>query len=138
MLIYYLKSSFDNIIVTMVPDKNPFKTERSFEQRCSETKAILPKYPTKCPIVVQRYYKETAIDAIDQNKFLVPIDMTVHGLMYIIRKRLNIQNESIAMYLFTEKGNIFATNSNISYVYDKFKDEDGYLYLFYNSENTFG
>ena len=64
--------------------------------------------------------------------------MTVHGLMYIIRKRLNIQNESIAMYLFTEKGNLFATNSNISYVYDKFKDEDGYLYLFYTSENTFG
>ena len=37
-----------------------------------------------------------------------------------------------------KKGNIFTTNSNISYVYDKFKDEDGYLYLFYNSENTFG
>ena len=88
-------------------------------------KAILPRYPNKCPVVVQRYYKETTIDAIDQNKFLVPIDMTVHGLMYIIRKRLNIQNESIAMYLFTEKGNLFATNSNISYVYDKFKDEDG-------------
>ena len=38
MLIYYLKNSFDSIIVTMVPDKNPFKTERSFEQRCGKQK----------------------------------------------------------------------------------------------------
>ena len=119
-------------------NKNPFKIERTFEQRCEETRNVKLRHPYKCPVVVQRSHKEVDIPKIDRNKFLVPNDMTMHGLLYIIRKRLNIINESQALYLFTEKGVIFTTNINVSNVYDEQKDDDGYLYLFYNSENTFG
>ena len=121
-----------------IKNTNPFKNERDFEQRCQETSSIKLKHPYKCPVVVQRSYKEEQIEEIDRNKFLVPNDMTIHGLLYILRKRLKLQNESQALYLFTEKGVLFTTNILVSQIYDTQKDDDGYLYLFYNSENTFG
>lgn len=118
--------------------KNPFKNKRDFEKRLEETTNIKIKHPSKCPVVVQRSHKETEIEEIDRNKFLVPPEMSLHGLLYIIRKRLRLHNDSQALYLFTEKGVLFTTNILVSQVYDTQKDDDGYLYLFYNSENTFG
>ena len=122
----------------MVSIVNPFKSKYTYEQRKIESGQVRSKNPGKCPVIIQRYHTENKIEEIDRNKFLVPNDMTIHGLMIVIRKRIKVLDETQALYLFTEKGSIFTSNFLVSQIYDTYVDTDGYLYLFYNSENTFG
>ena len=62
--------------------------------------------------------------------------MAMNQFIYVIRKRLNLKsNEAI----FVTINNEMCTSSEIlSDIYDKHKNTDGFLYVTYSSENTFG
>ena len=73
---------------------------------------------------------------IDKKKYLVPQDLTVGQFVYIIRKRIKLSPEK-AIYLFIN--NILPpTAALMSSIYEDQKDEDGFLYITYSGENTFG
>lgn len=55
---------------------------------------------------------------------------------FVIRKRIKLPPES-AMFLFI-KDNLPQKASLMSTVYEEEKDEDGFLYITYSGENTFG
>ena len=56
--------------------------------------------------------------------------------IFIIRKRINLEP---SQSLFIMINNSMVVGSRlISDVYDDMKDEDGFLYVTYTSENTFG
>jgi len=112
-----------------------FKKDKSLDERKKETSTVMKKYDDRIPIIVERSIK-TDIPNIDKNKFLVPKTLTIGQFVYIIRGRLNLSPES-AIFLFMND-NIPPTSSSISDMYDKYKDEDGYLYVTYAGENTFG
>ena len=91
------------------------------------------------------------------NRFLVPADITVGKFVYEIRKHMKLSPEK-AIFLFVNNvlpptgKNIppFAANTNphdtpplstaelMSHIYNKYKDADGFLYITYSGENTFG
>ena len=73
---------------------------------------------------------------IDKCKYLVPRDMNLGQFIYIIRKR--IQLESHQALFVTVNGVLGSSSTVISELYDNNKDEDGFLYVVYTSENTFG
>ena len=73
---------------------------------------------------------------IDKHKYLVPTDLTCGQFIYIIRKRLNLPPEK-AIFLVVN-GSIPPISSSILELYDKNKNEDGFLYFSYMSENVFG
>jgi GABA(A) receptor-associated protein len=78
----------------------------------------------------------SSIPDIDKKKYLVPADLTVGQFMYVIRKRIKLPPEQ-AIFLFVN--NVSPSNASLlSAVYDEFKDEDGFLYITYSGENTFG
>ena len=54
----------------------------------------------------------------------------------MIRKRLQLPAEQ-AIHLFVN-GKIPATSSLMTAIYEENKDPDGFLYLTYSGENTFG
>ena len=56
--------------------------------------------------------------------------------MYVIRKRLKL-NSSDALYLFAN-GHIMTCSNILSVAYDNYRDSDGFLYLKYSKESTFG
>ena len=64
--------------------------------------------------------------------------MEISNFLNIIRTKLSKLNESKAVFIFTENGNIFNPQTLVSIIYDNYKDDDGFLYLFYKGENTFG
>ena len=76
------------------------------------------------------------IENIDKRKFLVPTDLTFGQLIGVVRKRINISKEK-AIFLFCQN-TIPASSTVVGMVYESFKDEDGFLYLEYSGENTFG
>ena len=73
---------------------------------------------------------------IDKKKYLVPADLTVGQFVYVIRKRISLPQEK-AIFVFVNNS-LPPTASLMSEVYEKNKDADGFLYITYSGENTFG
>ena len=116
---------------------NLFKNKHNFNERLSESKRIMDKYPDRLPIVCQRSQKASHdCPFIDKTKYLVPKYLTMGQFLYVIRKRLKLPSEK-ALFIFIDKY-MPSTVQTSDDVYNRHKDPDGFLYLYYSCENTFG
>ncbi len=95
---------------------------------------ILKKYPDKVPVI---FVPSNGVPVIDKRKFIIPRDILVSQLLFIIRQKIKLEPEK-GMYIFFGKNNLVSSNTILSEVYDKYKEKDGVLYATYSSENTFG
>ncbi|KAK4363900.1 hypothetical protein RND71_015258 [Anisodus tanguticus] len=68
--------------------------------------------------------------------YLVPADLTVGQFVYVVRKRIKLSAEK-AIFIFV-KNILPPTAAMMSAIYEDHKDEDGFLYMTYSGENTFG
>lgn len=116
-------------------NKNSYKDKNSFEQRSKDTLYILQKFPDRKPVIIEKYYNSILTD-IDKNKYLIPIDMTVGQLIYVIRKRIKLEPHK-AIFIFINNITPCIT-STIQELYDKYKEEDNFLYIVYQEESVFG
>lgn len=112
-----------------------FKKEHSFDKRMAEAKRIRKKYSDRIPVICERANK-TDVPDIDKKKYLVPSDLTVGQFVYVIRKRIELPPEK-AIFLFVNNM-LPPTASLMGAIYEEHKDEDGFLYITYSGENTFG
>jgi len=112
-----------------------YKYGHSLEQRTNECSRILNKHPTRVPIIVCKD-KNCALDEIDKRKYLTPKDLTLAQFIYVIRKRIKLKPEEALFIMINNK--IVPGKFTLSEVYEDNKDEDGFLYITYTSENTFG
>ncbi|MEW5313955.1 MAG: hypothetical protein WDW38_005485 [Sanguina aurantia] len=112
-----------------------FKEEHPLDKRRAEAARIKEKYPDRIPVIVEKAEKSDIPD-IDKKKYLVPADLTVGQFVYVIRKRIKLSPEK-AIFIFV-KAVLPATAALMSSIYDEHKDEDGFLYITYSGENTFG
>jgi len=111
-----------------------FQNLNTFENRCKESAKVLDKYPDRIPVIVET--NDNLLPPIDKKKFLVPKDITVGQFQYIIRRRIKLKPETA---LFFYINNILPpTSSLMSQIYDEHQNEDKFLYIIYNGENTFG
>uniref|UniRef100_F1NNM2 Gamma-aminobutyric acid receptor-associated protein-like 2 n=1 Tax=Gallus gallus TaxID=9031 RepID=F1NNM2_CHICK len=108
---------------------------RHVEHRCVESAKIRAKYPDRVPVIVEKVSGSQIVD-IDKRKYLVPSDITVAQFMWIIRKRIQLPSEK-AIFLFVDK-TVPQSSLTMGQLYEKEKDEDGFLYVAYSGENTFG
>ncbi|OWF39625.1 gamma-aminobutyric acid receptor-associated protein-like 2 [Mizuhopecten yessoensis] len=115
--------------------KFKFREEHTLEQRKAESAKIKEKYPERIPVIVEKDPK-SQIQDIDKRKFLVPNDISVAQFMWIIRKRIQLPSEK-AIFLFVGKV-LPQSSASMGQVYEEHKDEDGFLYIAYSGENTFG
>ncbi|KAF1335399.1 Autophagy-like protein 8, partial [Globisporangium splendens] len=97
--------------------EQPFGTLLSVIQAPSEAQRIRSKYPDRIPV-------------------LVPADLTVGQFVYVIRKRIKLSPEK-AIFIFINK-RASANCALMSNIYEEQKDVDGFLYITYSGENTFG
>ncbi|PON46930.1 Autophagy protein Atg8 ubiquitin-like [Trema orientale] len=94
-----------------------FKQEYSFDDRLEESKNIIAKYPDRVPVVIERYSRT---DLPEMEK----------------KNRLHL-SPGKALFVFV-KNTLPQTASCMDSVYETYKDEDGFLYMCYSSEKTFG
>ncbi|KAM0006554.1 putative autophagy protein Atg8 ubiquitin [Helianthus debilis subsp. tardiflorus] len=86
-------------------------------------------------VVVERYTK-TDLPEMEKKKYLVPRDMSIGQFIHIPGSRLHLAPGK-ALFIFVH--NTLPQTSNLmESVYGSFKDEDGFLYMCYSSEKTFG
>ena len=112
-----------------------YKNLHSKEQRVNESNRITKKYPDRVPIIVCKSNNCTLSD-IDKQKFLTPKDLTLGQFIYVIRKRIKLDSTEALFIMVNNK--VLPSKSCLGEIYNKDKDEDGFLYVIYTSENTFG
>ena len=114
-----------------------FKYRFPFEKRHTEAHRILTKYPDRVPVICERDSRSLDIPEIDRKKYLIPYDLTVANFMYVIRKRLTLPPEK-SIYLFVNDTVMPATSQYLRNIYAEHADKDGFLYITYAGETTFG
>ena len=80
---------------------------------------------------------DSEIPDIDRKKYLVPMDLSIANFMYVIRKRLRVSPDK-GIYLFVNDHLMPTTSALVSQYYEQYKDADGFLYVAYSGESTFG
>jgi GABA(A) receptor-associated protein len=143
--------------------RSSFKLEHPLERRQAEANRIREKYPDRIPVrsfflfmyfayfsmmvcsnpkqlpceqVIVEKAEKSDIPDIDKKKYLVPADLTVGQFVYVVRKRIKLSAEK-AIFIFV-KNTLPPTAALMSAIYEENKDEDGFLYMTYSGENTFG
>lgn len=116
--------------------KYAFTEKFSLDERKRESVKVIAKYPERIPIICEKNTNARNTPDIDKTKYLVPCDLTMGQFLYVIRKRLSISS-NYALYIFVN-GTIPPSSVLLITLYEKEKDEDGFLYMTYSLENTFG
>ena len=96
---------------------------------------ILAAWPCYFQVICEKAPKSSLKD-IDKKKYLVTHDFPVHEFLGVIRKRIKLPAEQ-ALFLFVN--NSIASSSDLmSTLYEREKDEDGFLYITYSGKAACG
>ncbi len=117
-----------------------FKCKYTFNQRYDETTKVRRLYPDRIPVICEKNKKSKQTPDINKHKYLVSKDLTLGQFLSVIRKRMitnENNNENNALFLLIN-GKSYSSLHLMSYLYEYEKDSDGFLYIVYTIENTFG
>eukprot|EP01060_Flectonema_neradi_P040305 TRINITY_DN912_c0_g4_i1.p1 TRINITY_DN912_c0_g4~~TRINITY_DN912_c0_g4_i1.p1 ORF type:complete len:132 (+),score=24.05 TRINITY_DN912_c0_g4_i1:79-474(+) len=109
--------------------------EKPLEERKKESSRIRDKYCDRIPVICERHSQSDVPD-IDKTKYLVPMDLNAGQFIYVVRKRIKLAPEQ-ALFLFIN-GILPPTAAQMNQLYQDCKDEDGFLYIKYSGESSFG
>jgi len=112
-----------------------FKEKYTLENRKSESNKIVFKYPTRIPVIVERA-TTCELPDISKQKYLVPKDMTMGQFIYVVRKKIELDS-SKSLFIMVNN-HLVPSAKSLGIIYEDDLDEDGFLYMNYTSENTFG
>eukprot|EP00794_Sanderia_malayensis_P016644 gene16644-18334_t len=114
-----------------------FKEKKTVYARKRDSEAIMSQYIDKVPVIIERYSREKNLPVLDKVKYLVPFDMTMGSLSSIIRRRLQLSSAQ-SLFLLVDQKSIACISTAIGDVYKDHKDDDGFLYIVYASQEMFG
>ncbi|RWS29213.1 hypothetical protein B4U80_09264 [Leptotrombidium deliense] len=86
-------------------------------------------------VIVQKA-PHSSISDLDKHKFLVPYEVTVAQFIWILRQRLKLDPRK-AIYLFVNR-TLPQSSALMGEIYYQCQEDDGFLYVIFSGENTFG
>ena len=114
-----------------------FKKENPIlSKRKEESNQILNKFPDKIPVICEKDPK-SKINSILKTRYLIPKNYTVSQFSYLISKKIELKNEE-SFYLLANGINAISGKDTMYEIYNKYKDEDDFLYITYTSELIWG
>ena len=118
-----------------------YQKKFSLEKRIYEANRIRDKYSERVPVIIEIAPSEKNLEKIDKNKYLIPNDLTIDQFKLVVRKRINLTpSQALFLFFINEKNSAILASGNAQMItlYNEYKSEDGFLYLQYSAENTFG
>jgi GABA(A) receptor-associated protein len=103
-----------------------------------ESKRIRIKYPSRIPTLI--FPKSNMEPQLDKNKYLVPLDLMLSSLITVVRSRLGLTKEKAILFVIKKGTQVFIPHGDqlVGFLYDMYKDENGFLFINYFIENTYG
>ena len=111
-----------------------YQQQHNLAERQAEFARISTRHVDRVPIIIEPASKKCP--NLDKNKFLAPKDITVGQFLYIIRKRLSLEPDK-ALFLFVNQS-LPCSSQTILELQQAYQANDGFLYMKYDLENTFG
>ena len=127
----------------------PFQEQLSFEERKRKAEELLSLYPERIPTIIEKdrtlleieqseeYTNEKKIPNTTKVKYLMNKTDTVDMLIIVVKNQLRINSEQ-AIFLLANNKYALSGSSIMSTVYQKYKNEDGFLYLTFVLESVWG
>jgi GABA(A) receptor-associated protein len=117
-----------------------YKKITPLEERKQKSAKMTTLYPDRVPVIVEMSPSSASYNAYIESshkvKYLVPYDITMGQFIKILRDKLKVKPE-VALFFFV-KNKIFPITSPIGNIYKEHVDEDGFLYIEFCEESTFG
>ena len=110
--------------------------DKQIEQRIDHSTRLLIKYPERVPVIIEKNEHIT----LENYKYLLPKAITFCTFMSIIKTKINIASNQ-ALFTFIKSNATYVLipmNENMGEIYKMFKQPDGFLYIRFGIENTFG
>uniref|UniRef100_A0A914Q9A5 Autophagy-related protein n=1 Tax=Panagrolaimus davidi TaxID=227884 RepID=A0A914Q9A5_9BILA len=114
-----------------------YREKLSFCCRKSESASITSKFDDKIPVIIERFRNEKRLPELDRCQFAVPKFATVGQLQHLIKQRLG-DFQRMAVYVVVANRELPSLTTKLSDLYTKYRDDDGFLYITFSSEDAFG
>ena len=112
--------------------------EKTLNERIIYSQKLLSKYPDRIPVVIEK----SEFMELQNYKYLLPSNLIVSEFMCIIKTKMNkALDEKKAIFTFVKSDknyNLVPMNQTIQEIYNIHKNTDGFLYIKFGVENTFG
>lgn len=116
----------------------PFKEKYTYEARENESTKMLSRYPDKGCFILERSKNASATTPfINKRKFLISLDMKLFEFIIVLRNRFNM-NAQQSLLFFVNDNVMVPSTIKVAELFHQYRDHDGFVYLKYTSENTFG
>jgi GABA(A) receptor-associated protein len=132
----YQESLTSNSATNIITDSTTSTAGNDYIEKLKKSQLILEKYPDRVPVIIQPSPSDRGAYPIDKSKYITPRELTLLQLQQIIRKRIKLPAEK-ALFMFINN-KVFPITSIIGPLYDEYKNKDGFLYVTYCQESTFG
>ena len=116
--------------------KFKYKKAKTLEERKEEYQKVIEEHPGKIGIICERAPKSQIV-VIEKTKYLINQDFNLTQFTSIIRKKLNMDQKDALFFLANGKTSLTGNDTMLE-IYKKYKDEDGFLYIAYASEEVWG
>ncbi len=105
-------------------------TSLNKEEKLELGRSLLLQHPDRLPVIIKSPIKLRIC------KFLCPKEIPIYKLIIEIRERnILAQNESLHVFA---KNTLLLPTMMLGLVHEKYKSDDGFLYLNFAKENSFG
>jgi len=120
---------------------------KTFEENKYYSNRLTYKYPDRIPVIIEK--NEHIV--LENYKYLLPKNITISQFMSIIRTKMNIASKQ-ALFTFVKSYSsskesynsqkesyiLVPMSETIENIYNVHKNGDGFLYIKFGIENTFG
>lgn len=117
-----------------------YKKNTSFEERKIKSQKLKELYPNRIPIIVEMSSSSANFSSFIQEKhkikYLVPNDLCMGQFVKILRDKMKIDKTTALFFFINNK--LFPMTSPLYTLYNEHADDDGFLYIEFCEENTFG
>ena len=113
-----------------------FQNLLTFEQRIKESQSLREKYKDRVTVICEKD-PYSNLNSIEKTKFLCPADMNISQFNFLIRSNLKL-TEEVSIFLLINGKKIISGDETMRYLYETFKNKDGFLYIAYTSEIFWG
>lgn len=117
-----------------------YRLTHSLEERKQESEGVLKKFPGKIPCIMEKD-PSSKFENFDEDKvkkkYLFTADTTAEQLIALLKSNLKLDPTS-ALFVTIEGKIALAGMSSMGDIYDMHKNEDGFLYICYSSQQCWG
>jgi GABA(A) receptor-associated protein len=117
-----------------------YKKNTTTEERKIKSQKLKELYPNRVPVIAEMSSSSSSYSKfVEQNhkvKYLVPNEITMGQFVKILRDKMKIESNTALFFFINNK--LPPMTSLVYNLYEQHKDEDGFLYIEFCEESTFG